>query len=471
MNDIGNEALVIGGFYKNPDLYIEHNNTMRSKYDFFDESAKFLYDMFELYYKSFSQEYSEDKVNLFMMKEPKRKSMYLALGGWNTIQGYMELSDLKDFSKYYDTLKKYSLIRELNKKGFPIQKLIDHPKFDKIKSDQIIMSMRASLDKVQTVIGGQSNSIIIGKNMIQVVKDWIKKPAMGTAFPFDLWTFFFRGWRKGKLIVDGMLSNEGKSRRMSFIAAYTSLKLGKPILVMVNEMGEEDIKAAMLTAVCNNSVFGFNLNVPERNIVLGEYDNEEQYNKVLEVADYFEKHTKIYFQEMNTYSDDEIDHSVRKHVLGLGVEFIFYDTLKGYKTDNWETVKQTTTKLKDIVGELKIKGYATIQLTDDSLFINVFDYSSNNIANAKQLKHVVDHLILEKRLSKDEYHKYIYYNEDWGGEIPLDNNKTYYGLKIDKNRAGTKGQVLCHEVDLDLNTWEERGILLKNQEIKNKKGK
>lgn len=467
--DIGNEALVVGSFYKQPDLYIEYGKTIRSKYDFYDEGTKFLYDMFELYYTSFSQEVSEDKINLFMFKDNERKKQYLALGGYSTIQEYMEIIDLNDFSQYYDTLKKFSLIRELDKKGFPVSRILDHPKFDKIKSDQIIMTMRASLDKIHTVIGGQSDSTLLGKDMTNAVKNWKDKPAMGHPFPWDMWTFFFRGWRDGKLVVDGMLSNEGKSRRMSFLAAYVSLFLGEPILVMVNEMGEEDIKAAMLTAVCNNPIFGFELKVPERNIVLGEYDSEEQYNSVLEVAKYFEEHTKIYFKEMNTYSDDEIDHEIRKHVLGLGVKFIFYDTLKGYKTDNWETVKQTTTKLKDLVRDLKIKGYATIQLIDDSLFIDVFNFSSNNIANAKQLKHVVDHLLLEKRLEFDEYYNYSIYNEEWGGEAPLQNNKIYYGLKIDKNRAGSKGQVLCHEVDLDLNTWKECGLLLKHRKEKKSK--
>lgn len=468
--DIGNEALVVGSFYKQPDLYIEYGKTIRSKYDFYDESAKFLFDTFELYYTSFSQEVSEDKINIFMRKDDDRKRKYLLLGGYPTIQGYMEIADIDDFSQYYDTLKKFSLIRELDRKGFPISRILEHPKFDKIPSDKIIMSMRASLDKIQTVIGGQSDSVLLGSDMVNSVVGWRKNPAMGYPFPWDLWTYFFRGWRKGKLVIDGMLSNEGKSRRMSFLAAYVSLMLGEPVLVMVNEMGEEDIKAAMLTAVCNNPVFGFELKVPERNIVLGEYDSEEQYNQVLEVAKYFEEHTKIYFREMNSYSDDDIDHEVRKHVLGLGVKFIFYDTLKGFKTDNWETVKQTATKLKDLVSEFDIMGYATIQLTDDSLMINVFDFSSNNIANAKQLKHVVDHLFLEKRLDYDEYYNYSIYNEDWGGEMPLQNNKLYYGLKLDKNRAGTKGQVLCHEVDLDLNVWKECGLLLKNKKEK-KSGK
>jgi hypothetical protein len=105
-------------------------------------------------------------------------------------------------------------------------------------------------------------------------------------------------------------------------------------------------------------------------------------------------------------------------------------------------------------------------LTDDSVYTDIFSFSSNNIANAKQLKHVLDHLILGKRLVKEEYHKYkVVPNENmcWGeiAEMDLDLNKTYYALKVDKNRSGSKDKIPVLEVDLDKNTWIEIGYLIK----------
>jgi hypothetical protein len=226
---------------------------------------------------------------------------------------------------------------------------------------------------------------------------------------------------------------------------------------MANEMDEGDLKSAMITTVCNNPEFGFGYKIPERAITLGKYENEGDLEKVLEVAKYIEENTQIFYKDMEDYSDDAIEHEMRKHVLGRGVEYVFYDTLKGYKGDMWEQVKQTTTRIRDLVKALDVGGYATIQLTDDSLYIDVFDFSSNNIANAKQLKHVVDGLILEKKLQKSEYSNYMYI-DDWGQEIELDNDLVYYGQKVDKNRAGAKGMVLMTVVDLDLNTWKEIGL-------------
>ena len=81
------------------------------------------------------------------------------------------------------------------------------------------------------------------------------------------------------------------------------------------------------------------------------------------------------------------------------------------------------------------------QLTDDTVFTNVFDLSSNNIANAKQIKHVVDYLLLGKKLYANEYGNYEYADvQVWGTPkiLPLDPNKRYFVLMVDKNRGGSK---------------------------------
>jgi replicative DNA helicase len=470
-NDIAIETMIMGGMYKEPNLYIEYGVTIRSKYDFYYESVKFFYDCFELYYTTYSNEINEIKVNTFMLQDEERKSLYRKFGGWNTIKKAMDIVDISDYKNHYDVFKKYSLMREYEKKGFPVERLASHPKFYKLKAEQVTQWMRATVDKVQTVIGGGDLSVKLGKDMKKCVIQWRKVPAMGIELPWENWITLFRGWRKKKLIIDGMLSNEGKTRRLTFLLAYISLILKKKCLMMANEMDEEDVKAGMITAVCNNSIFGFNLNIPESNIVLGEYENEEQFQKVCEVAEYIEQNTTMFFKDMSSdYSDRNIENEIKKHVIGLGCECIFYDTLKGYQTDQWETVKQTATKLKDLCSELNVRGYATIQLTDDSLYIPVEKFSSNNIANAKQLKHVVDHMILEKRIEPNEYNTYNIVDE-WGIEMTLeeynkhDKNNIkwfYYGQKVDKNRGGGKGMVLCSQVNLDLNVWKEIGIITKD---------
>jgi replicative DNA helicase len=369
----------------------------------------------------------------------------------------MELSDTGDIQNYFNIVKKYSLIREFERKGFPVQKLINNKHFAKMKPEDVVNFMSYNISNISTVIGGGNSAVVLGNNATKKIEEWSIEPDMGHEFPFPTWTNLFRGWRTKKLILDGMLSNEGKSRKVARIAAYMSLLKKTPTLILANEMDEDEFFAMTLSAVMNNEEFGFCYNVPERNVLLGTYDNEDQFNKAMEVGQYIEQNSKIYFLEMNSYSDDDIKREIKKYSL-LGVKYVFYDTLKGFKTDAWDTLKQTGTMLKDIAKELDIGVYGSFQLSDEAVNLDIQDFGSSVIANSKQLKHICDHMLLGRRIPKHRYHKYMIQNE-WG-EIPLNNDKVYYANKVEKNRGGQKELIDLFEVDLDLNTWKEIGFLI-----------
>ncbi|MFC8686000.1 hypothetical protein [Brevibacillus porteri] len=465
LNDLTSEALFIGSLYAKPILYVDYTELIKSKYDFDDNDTKFLYDSFELFYKTFSQDVTETKLNIFMQQDIERLKQYKKIGGWKLIEKQMELADPDDVKNYFESIKKYSLLREFQRKGFPIEKLVHHQKFNQMKAEDIVRFMRYNVDNINTVIGGGKQAVQLGRDIKKKLAKWRESPDMGAEFPFPIWTELFRGFRKKKLVVDGMLSNEGKSRRMAKIVNYLGVLKKIPVLVLVNEQDEDEWYAMQASTISNNEEFGFGYDIREYDIVLGNYKDEEEFDFVSNtIGSWIEDNHKIYFLELNQYSDEDLEREIKKHVLGLGVQYVFYDTLKGYKTDNWETVKQTTTKLKDLASELNIGAYATIQLTDETVLVDVEDLTSMNIANAKQLKHVVDHLILEKRIPKSQYNNYLIKNQ-WG-ECPLDPDKTYYGQKVDKNRGGGKGMVLVTEVDLDRNIWKELGYLIRKPKEK-----
>jgi replicative DNA helicase len=455
--DLATEALFIGSLYANPILFVEYESLVKSKYDFYDADTKFLYDSFEIYYKTFSQEVTESKITMFMQQDHERWKKFKEIGGWKTIERQVELSDTGDIQNYFNIVKKYSLIREFERKGFPVQKLINNKHFPKMKPEDVVNFMSYNISNISTVIGGGNSAVVLGNNATKKIKDWSIEPDMGHEFPFPTWTNLFRGWRTKKLILDGMLSNEGKSRKVARIAAYMSLLKKTPTLILANEMDEDEFFAMTLSAVINNEEFGFCYNIPERNILLGTYDNEDQFNKAMKVGEYIEQNSKIYFLEMNTYSDEDIKREIKKYSL-LGVKYVFYDTLKGFKTDAWDTLKQTGTMLKDIAKELDIGVYGSFQLSDEAVNLDIQDFSSSVIANSKQLKHICDHMLLGRRIPKSRYSKYLIQSE-WG-EIPLDSNKVYYANKVEKNRGGQKEIIDLFEVDLDLNTWKEVGFLI-----------
>lgn len=505
VNNIQAEMCLVGSLYKKPDIYVSYGNFMRSQYDFSDQATKFFYDMFELMYTTFSQTFEENKLNIFMSQNNDRLREYKKYRGWKTIYQWMNLADENDFKNYYNLVKKYSLIREYERNGYPVQKILCHPKFDKWKADDIYKIIRSKADKINTVISASEESVILTDKAEKQIEAFLIAPEMGLPMPWRLLNEMFRGCRLGKVIFNGFLSNEGKSRNMMLLIAYITLALDEKFLLLSNEMDENDLRNCLITTVINNPYFkelhGVDIHKPEKEIVLGLYrDNSgniiqrqtnddgafleteeeyitrvqrtsEEYNMVMKVAKWIDekREGKLFFKDVGMdYSDEALEFEFRKHKMIYGVKYCGYDTLKGFRVDDWQTVKQTATKIKELMKDLGMFCFAVFQLTDDSVFTDVFQLSSNNIANAKQIKHVADALMLGKRIDKDEYYKYQYLAlDDWGEphEHDLDKNKVYFAIKVDKNRGGNKDIIPLFEINLDYNTWDEIGYLIKKNKI------
>lgn len=504
-SNIQNEICFVGALLKNPDSFVNYGNFVRSKYDFSDPAVKFFYDSFETYYLTFSQTVDETKMNVFMSQNPERLSTYKQYKGWKTIQQYMNLADENDCRNYFNIVKKYSLVREYGRNGFPVDKIIAHKNFDKMSPNDIYRIIRTKADKIHTVINAGEEAVDLTVGNSKQIDKYLEKPNFGTPFPWYMYNEYFLGLRETKILFEGLLSNAGKTRKLIMLAAYISLVQGHNFFFMSNEMDEEDLRNCLITTVINNKEFqelhGTVLQKPEKEIVLGVYrdktgeiirrkindegvyveTNEEfierirntsdEYWKVRKVTDWIDspdRTGRVFFKDVgDDYSPERIEFELRKAKMVQNITYYGYDTLKGYNTDDWSTIKQFATKLKELTKELRMSGVAVFQLTDETFFTDIFSLSSNNIANAKQIKHITDSLTVGKKLEKEEYHKYqvVVENDSWGEPVAedLDLSKEYVGIKIDKNRSGNKDKIILFRINLDYNTWENVGYLIKRK--------
>lgn len=503
--NVAAEICFIGALLKQPDLIINYSNFMRSKYDFSDPATRFFYDSIETYYLTFSQTVEETKMNVFMSQNEERLRMYRLYKGWGTLQRYMSLADENDVKNYYDTVKKYSLVREYGRNGFPVNKILSHRNFDKMSPTDIYRIIRTKADKINTVINAGEEAVELTSDTTSHVKKYLVQPDMGLSMPWPILNEMFRGCRLGKVVFNGFLSNAGKSRNLMLLAAYITLVKNEKFLLLSNEMDEDDLESCLITTVVNNECFqklhGVVMNKPEKEIVLGVYKNRsgkimrrkineetgkweetpeefeerllndsDEYNNILKITNWIDQQRdgKLFFKDVGTdYSDATLEFEFRKAKMVQGIEYCAYDTMKGFRTDDWSTIKQTATKIKEVMKELKMFCWSVFQLTDETVFTDIFSLSSNNIANAKQMKHVVDALMIGKAINKDDYSKYQYIaiDDEWGEPIPsdLDLSKEYFAIVVDKNRGGNKKFIPLFEINLDYNIWDEVGYLIKKQ--------
>lgn len=463
--------LLIGSMYSNPDLFLDYGELIKSKYDFNQPSNKFLYDsLMDLYSQHAGTEINEVKINIYMNSDTDRKAKYEYLKGYKYIDRIMKLVDNEDFPIYYEKLKKFSLLREFERKGFPVQKLMSRKDFEKLTNEQIIKGMEYQINTIGTVIGGVEDSIMLGKNMPEQIEQWKLTPDVGMPLPFAILNMLIRGLRGKKFNLFGMHSGCGKSRTTSKIACYLAIKLDFPVLVLVNEQDETEWNGMLISCVLNNPEFGFDVKmkrlgidgIDETKIVTGALTDEESII-VNEAAEYIAKNTKIHFLELENYDELTLKRQIKRHKL-KGCRLCIYDTMKAPDHD-WMSFVKTADMLKEVAKELDIAMWSTFQLTDDSLFNDML--TSQAIANGKHIKHVADALMMAKPIPRDQYDKFMIYdpNDPFMGETTysLDLRITYYMVVLDKNRGGKDKDILCLEVDKGKNMWIERGYLIPSQ--------
>lgn len=502
--NVQSELLFCGCMYKEPDLYLSYGESTKSKYDFSDECTRFFYDLFEDYYLTFSQDISENKINNFATQNSERLKAYKTYGGWKTIKSMMDLADPNDFKNVFNTVKKYSLVREYDKAGFPAEKMLSMKNFQHMTAHDVYRMMRSKADKINTKINVIEEPVILTKDVARVVDSYLLAPQFGIQTHWKGYNDYFRGLLPGNVLFQGFLSNEGKSRNLVNLIAYVTLVKKQKFMLLSNEMTEDAMKNCLITTVLNCKEFkelhGVELMKPEREITMGLYrddvtkefverkddgsgnyieseedfltrvKNTKEYRDVIRVAQWMEEQLdgKFYFNDITSdYSDEAIELEIRRAKLVYNCNCFAVDTLKAWGAEDWVKVKATATKIVELGKELDMFGICTFQLTDSTVFDSVFDLSSNNIGAAKGIKHPVDLLTLGKRIKDEEYHMYQYlaYNDDWGEEVAhdLDPKQRYFSLKIDKNRMAEKDKILLFSYDLNLNVWDNVGLLIKKQ--------
>lgn len=502
--NVQSELLFVGSFYKEPDLYLTYGGTTKSKYDFSDNATRFFYDFFEDYYLTFSQDISENKINNFATQNADRLKTFRLYGGWKTIKSMMDMSDPNDFRNIYNTVKKYSLIREYDNNGFPAEKILAHKKFQLFTPNDIYRLMRSKADKINTEINVIDEPILMTRDIEKTIDNYLVAPQFGVQVHWQGYNEYFRGLLPGHVLFQGFLSNEGKSRNIVNLIAYAVLVKKQKFMLLSNEMTYQATLNCFITTALNceeiKVLHGVDLKKPEKEITMGLYrddvtkefierkcdsngnyiESEEdftnrikstkEYQDVARVARWLEEQIegKFYYTDITSdYSEEAIELEMRRAKLVYNCGNIALDTLKAYGEERWEAVKKLATHVVETTKELGIFSVVSFQLTDDSLFCDIFDLSSNNISAAKGIKHPADLLVLGKRIAKDEYHKYEYeaFNDDlddsWGEPITheLNPKKNYFGLKIDKNRLSERNRVLLFEYDLNCNEWKNVGIL------------
>ena len=82
-----------------------------------------------------------------MSQNVERFKQYKQYGAWKTVKSFMDLADENDFKNYFQTVKKYSLVRQYEKEGFPADKILNYKNFQTLLTSHNTYLMQNKLTR------------------------------------------------------------------------------------------------------------------------------------------------------------------------------------------------------------------------------------------------------------------------------------------------------------------------------------
>ena len=272
----------------------------------------------------------------------KEKGYEFVVQCYQTAEG----SDEHQFDNYYNRLKKFSILRDLESIGFDTTQFYDTEKdaLNRDIEDEKLnkMPLGALTQKVRDLLVSIDNRHIgkdegtsqtAAKGMRSLVEELQAHPEVGLPLDGDIINYATRGARLGKLYTYSAPSGAGKTRFMVGMACSISLpyidKSGKVIfrgtkdhndyqrvLYMATEQKADEIQTMILAYVSG---------VNEKTILLGNYtpDELDRIQKALDIIDKYGQN--IILEVMPDPSIAMVKARLAKYIIQDNIEYIFYD--------------------------------------------------------------------------------------------------------------------------------------------------
>ena len=490
------ESLLIGSFWKNPELYSEH--TLNHKQ--LSEDGCFYYQIGAKMYADGNNVFNDASVSILLEKHPILLEGWNNRGGWNTIKSIMSISEPKNIESYIDDFNKYQYLKFLHSKGF----CIDLDKMDKMSAKQTMAYYEYLIanDEIQVDSDVEFEPLYMTKEEIQDLKDgvlqgvqygyWDYKPEENEKHIYakphrkpnkDGTTKIYSyhggclpllnnatlGLERKNLTMIASYINKGKSSIAFGNFVIPVIERGHKTLIISNEQDALSFKILMTVYVATKYYNYYGLT--RRKIKSGSFSEEDEFYMNL-VQDFIKKFYYdtglIQFCKIYDYSMEKVSRAIKRFAK-TGGEVFLYDVLKS--ADNEKAVSELIENSKvlfQLASKNNLAGIVTMQLQmgleNKQRYLDM-----SCLSFSKHTLEVFSSAIFFRDLWGDEIdteskfyckpYRWIK-DEDTGKylgkkEVPLDPDKKYSVVFIVKTRADEIGNPLLLKKNLAYNQWEE----------------
>lgn len=214
-------ALLLGCLMKNPNLLTQPQYPL-DKEDFTPvEFHRVLFVCINNLYANGIGEISEIEIENFVKGHPIQHEVLEDNNYFEFVETVKELANVDNYEYYYQTVRKFSLLRELKANGIDIKEFYDelgdedkeNGKLERFTIEQILNSVEHKANTLRTKYDSKyvREEMTVGEDIEELLTAFDEKPSYGAFLYSPYQTELAHGFNRGHLIMRSMPSGVGKA--------------------------------------------------------------------------------------------------------------------------------------------------------------------------------------------------------------------------------------------------------------------
>lgn len=215
-------ALLIGCLIKNNELVASKKYPL-SKSDFNENLFhRTLYRAIARLYKDGCLSVSEVEIDTFLQNYQAEYEIFQDNNGIEFIATIIELCNLENYELYYNTIRKFSLLRDMKKDGMDITDYYDESEPSESQNENLnryevsdILSefdKRANTYRSKFDVNYVRDEMWAGEGTKELIEEFEVAPAFGALLQSPYLSTLYQGWNRGHLLMRSGDSGSGKTR-------------------------------------------------------------------------------------------------------------------------------------------------------------------------------------------------------------------------------------------------------------------
>lgn len=332
---------VIGCLMKRPLLLLDEEHPLNED-DFPERFHKIVFGAIEFLAKNGAQSINFATVDNFLEKYPQQYKVFTDNRGVEYLERAYSMSDLSNFDLYYGTIRKFSLLNQMSKRGFDVSYVYDQNivnpkesaemqrKFDGYTVSDVIDVYQQELSTLQQKFSVSDGTIgcQAGSGLKERKEGYKLLPEMGMPLNSKLLTTITMGRRLKKVYLRTAPSGYGKTRisvgdacRVAIPSIWDDEKnewidtgCAEPTLYITTELEIDEIQSLIVSYVSG---------ISEKKYLKGDYSKEEEQR--IDTAIQIIENSPLYIEHIPNFDIEDIERTIKDYKLKHKVGYVFFD--------------------------------------------------------------------------------------------------------------------------------------------------